>query len=65
MATLNVTARLVSGDTLIAGSMSLVQLGTDPLGFATFDPFTLRAGVVANLPIGRRARRRLLTGEPD
>jgi hypothetical protein len=52
-ATFDVVAHVLPGDTLIAGDLSLVQSGTDPLCFTIFDPFTLRFGDVSGLPIGR------------
>jgi hypothetical protein len=51
--TLDVNAWLLPGDTLLAGNMALVQLGTDALCFTTFEPFTLLSGDVPGLPIGR------------
>lgn len=52
-ATLDMVAHVLPGDTLIAGDLTLVQLGGDQLCFTIFDPFTLHYGDVSGLPIGR------------
>jgi hypothetical protein len=57
-ATLDLTLRVLPGDSVLKGRLALVELGSLPGGgptlcFDDFDPITIHAGEVSGLPIGR------------
>jgi len=52
-ATLDVNVRVLSGDSVLTGGLTVVQEGGEPLCFEEFAPMTLHYGEVSGLPIGR------------
>ena len=52
-ATLDLTMRVLPGDSLLSGDLALVALGSEPLCFDEFASIRLHKGEVNGLPIGR------------
>ena len=52
-ATFDLTLRVVPGDSVLSGRVTLVELGSEMLCFNDFAPITLHYGEVGGLPIGR------------
>jgi hypothetical protein len=52
-ATFDLTLRVVPGDSVLSGRVTLVELGSEALCFNDFAPITLHYGEVGGLPIGR------------
>jgi hypothetical protein len=51
--TFDLTLRVVPGDSVLNGRVTLVELGSETLCFNDFAPITLHYGEVGGLPIGR------------
>jgi hypothetical protein len=51
--TFDVDVRVLPGDSVLTGNLSLVQMGGEPLCFEEYAPITLHYGEVNGLPIGR------------
>jgi hypothetical protein len=52
-ATLDLTVRVLPGDSELSGGLTVVALGSDPLCFEDFASIRLHQGEVDGLPIGR------------
>ena len=52
-ATFDLTLRVVPGDSVLSGRVTLVEFGSEMLCFNDFAPITLHYGEVGGLPIGR------------
>jgi hypothetical protein len=52
-ATFDLTLRVVPGDSVLTGRVTLVESGSETLCFDEFAPMTLHVGEVGGLPIGR------------
>jgi len=52
-ATFDLTLRVVPGDSVLNGRVTLVESGSETLCFNDFAPITLHYGEVGGLPIGR------------
>jgi hypothetical protein len=52
-ATLDLTVRVLPGDSVLSGGLTVAALGSDPLCFEDFASIRLHQGEVDGLPIGR------------
>ena len=52
-ATLDLTVRVLPGDSVLSGNLTVVAIGSDPLCFEDFASLRLHQGEVDGLPFGR------------